>query len=284
MANVGIVTDSIACLPPEIIKEYDIRTVPVALNINGKPYRDGVDIKPEGFWKMFNEVKEFTTGAPALSEYTDIISELAKTSDGIVGIFVSKALSAIGEAAVQAADLMKKESPDLNIEIVDSRTAAGAQGFLVEEAAKAAREGKSVQEIVQLVKDIIPKVKFATAMETLKYLIKSGRAPKTAYMGELFQVKPIIGMLNNTGEVENLGRARGWDKAKAKLLDIIAENIGSSQNVRFNVHYTNSIEDGEKLKQMVIDRFNPPDIYFTSYTPVMAGHTGPVMAVSFFHQ
>jgi DegV family protein with EDD domain len=283
MANVGIITDSIACLPPEIIKEYDIRTVPVALNINGKPYRDGVDIKPDGFWEIFDEVKEFTTGAPALSEYTDIISDLAKTSDGIVGIFVSHALSAIGEAAVQAADLMKKENPNLNIEIIDSRTAAGAQGFLVEEAAKAAREGKSVSEIVQIIKDTIPKVKFTTAMETLKYLIKSGRAPKTAYMGELFQVKPIIGMLNNTGEVENLGRARGWDKAKSKLLDIISENIGSSQNVRFNVHYTNSIEDGEKLKQMVVDRFNPSDIYFTPYTPVMAGHTGPVIAVSFFY-
>ena len=284
MANVGIVTDSIACLPPEIIKEYDIRTVPVALNINGKPYRDGVDIEPEGFWKIFDDVKEFTTGAPALSEYTDILYDLAKTSDGIVGIFVSQALSAIGEAAVQAADLMKKDNPDMNIEIIDSRTAAGAEGFLVEEAAKAAREGKNVSEVVQIVKDNITKVKFTTAMETLKYLIKSGRAPKTAYMGELFQVKPIIGMLNNTGEVENLGRARGWDKAKGKLLDIIAETIGPSQNVRFNVHYTNSIEDGEKLKQMVIDRFNPSDIYFTPYTPVMAGHTGPVMAVSFFHQ
>jgi DegV family protein with EDD domain len=284
MAKVGIVTDSIACLPPEIIKEFDIRTVPVALNINGKPYRDGVDIEPEGFWKMFDEVKEFTTGAPALSEYTEILSNLAKTSDGIVGIFVSQALSAIGEAAVQAADLMKKENPDLNIEIVDSRTAAGAQGFLVEEAAIAAKAGKNVSEVAQVVKDTIPKVKFATAMETLKYLIKSGRAPKTAYMGELFQVKPIIGMLNNTGEVENLGRARGWDKALVKLLDIVAETIGSSQSVRFNVHYTNSIEDGGKLKQMVVDRFNPSDIYFTPYTPVMAGHTGPVMAVSFYHQ
>jgi len=284
MANVGIVTDSIACLPPEILKEYDIRTVPVALNINGKPYRDGVDIEPEGFWKIFDEVKEFTTGAPALTEYTEILSDLAKTSDGIVGIFVSKALSAIGEAAVQAADLMKQENPDLNIEIVDSRTAAGAQGFLVEEAAKAAKAGKSVSEVVQVVKDTIPKVKFTTAMETLKYLIKSGRAPKTAYMGELFQVKPIIGMVNNTGEVENLGRARGWDKALVKLLDIVSEYIGSGKDVRFNVHYTNSIEDGEKFKQMVIERFNPKDVYFTSYTPVMAGHTGPVMAVSFFHQ
>lgn len=284
MANVGIVTDSIACLPPEIIKKYDIRIIPVPLNINGKPYRDGVDIKPEGFWEIFGEVKEFTTGAPALSVYTDMFSDIASTYDGIVATFVSQGLSAIGEAAVQAADLMKKENPSLNIEIIDSRTAAGAEGFLVEEAAKAAKEGKSFVEVAQVVKDTIPKVKFATAMETLKYLIKSGRAPKTAYMGELFQVKPIIGMVNNTGEVENLGRARGWDKALVKLLDIISENIGSSQTVRFNVHYTNSIEAGGKLKQMVIDRFNPSDVYFTPYTPVMAGHTGPVMAVSFYHQ
>ncbi len=284
MAKVGIVADSIACLPPEVIKKYDIRIVPVALNINGKPYRDGVDIDADGFWKIFSEVKEFTTGAPALSEYTDILSDLNKTSEGIVGIFVSKGLSAIGEAAVQAVDIMKKDNPDLNIEIVDSRTAAGAEGFLVEEAAKAADEGKSVSEVVQVIKDTIPRVKFVTAMETLKYLIKSGRAPKTAYMGELFQVKPIIGMVNNTGEVENLGRARGWEKTQSKLLDLIAEYGGSGQDTKFNVHYTNSIEDGERLKQMVMDRFKPSEVYFTSYTPVMAGHTGPVMAVSFYHQ
>ncbi|MBN2240954.1 MAG: DegV family protein [Dehalococcoidales bacterium] len=282
MSNVGIVTDSIACLPPEIIEKYDIRVVPVALNINGKPYRDGVDIKYEEFWKMFPEIKEFTTGAPALSEYVDIYTELLKTADSIVGIFVSFGLSAIGEAAVQAADMMKKENPELKIEIIDSRTAAGAEGFMVEEAAKAAAEGKSMEEIIQLVKDTIPRVKFVTSMETLKYLIKSGRAPKTAYMGELFQVKPIIGMLNNTGEVENVGRARGWDKAQAKMLDIVAEQVGGEKNIRFNVHYTNSIEDAERFKKMVMERFNVTDPYFTGYTPVMSGHTGPVLAVSFY--
>ena len=104
MAKVGIVADSIACLPPEIIKEYGIRILPVALNINGKPYRDGVDIDPDGFWKIFPGIKEFTTGAPALTEYTDILSELSKTTDSIVCTFVSAALSAIHEAAVQASD------------------------------------------------------------------------------------------------------------------------------------------------------------------------------------
>jgi DegV family protein with EDD domain len=136
MAKVGIVTDSISCLPPEKINEYDIRVVPVALNINGRPYRDGMDIDSDGFWKMFPELKEFTTGAPALSEYMDILKDLSKTADEIISIFVSKALSAIGEAAVQAVDLLKKENTRINIQIVDSRTAAGAEGFIVEEVAR----------------------------------------------------------------------------------------------------------------------------------------------------
>ena len=282
MAKVGIVTDTIACLPPEIVKEYDIRIVPVALNINGKPYRDSVDINQEEFWKMFPDVKEFTTAAPALSEYTDIFSDLSKTTGNIAAIFVSKALSAIGEVAVQAAEMLKKDYPGVNIEIVDSRTAAGAQGFIVEEMAKAAQEGRSLDEVVRVANDMIPRVKFVTAMETLKYLIKSGRAPKTAYMGELFQVKPIIGMVSNTGLVENLGRARGKDKAMFKLLDIMEEQLGSSQPIKINVHYTDSVEDGEKLKRMVAEKFSNAEIYFTPYTPVMSGHTGPVIAVSFY--
>lgn len=282
MTKVGIITDSITCLPQEKIEEFDIRIVPVALNINGKPYRDGVDIDPDGFWKMFPDMKEFTTGAPALSEYIDILTGLSKNTDQIIGIFVSKGLSAIGEAAIQASELFKKDNPGVNIEIVDSRTAAGAQGFVVEETARAAQADKSLAEVVQVANDTIPKAKFVTAMETLKYLIKSGRAPKTAYIGELFQVKPLIGMVNNTGLVENLGRARGWEKAQQKMLAIMEEQIDTSQPLKVNVHYTNSIEAGEQFKQMVTNQFDCAETYFTPYTPVMSGHTGPVIAVSFY--
>ncbi|MDD5435892.1 MAG: DegV family protein [Nitrospira sp.] len=282
MTKVGIITDTIACLPPEVIKKHDIRIVPVALNINGKPYRDSIDINPEAFWKLFPEIKEFTTGAPALSEYISIFSDLSRETNNIAAIFVSKALSAIGEAAKQAADMLKKENPAVNIEIVDSRTAAGAEGFIVEEMAKASLEGKSLEEVIQAGKDMIPRVKFVTAMDTLKYLIRSGRAPKTAYMGELFQVKPIIGMLNNTGLVENLGRARGKDKAVSRLLEIMKEQLDGSQPVKINVHYTDSIDEGKKLKELVASKYNNTEIYFSPYTPVMAGHTGPVVAISFY--
>ena len=282
MAKVGIVTDSIACLPPEKAKEYGIKIVPLALNINGKPYRDQIDIIPDDFWKMFKDIKEFTTGAPPLTEFTVIFEELSRTTSDIACTFVSKGLSGTYEAAVQARDLFKKEHPNINIELVDSRTAAGAQGFIAMEMAQAARAGNSLAEVVKVANDTIPRVKFVTAMETLKYLIKSGRAPKTAYMGELFQVKPIIGMVNNTGIVENLGRARGKEKTLARVLELMAEHVKAGQSISVNVHYTDSMENGEALKKLVTAKFNCKEVYLTPYTPTMAGHTGPVIAVSFF--
>lgn len=282
MAKVGIVTDSISCLAPEKVKEYGIKVVPVSLIINGKTYRDLVDLSNDDFWKMWPEVKEFSTGAPALAEYTKIFDELSQTADNIACTFVSKALSATSEAALQARDLFQREHPQIKIEIIDSRTAAGAQGFITLEMARAAEAGKNLTEVMQVANEMIPRVRFVCALETLKFLIKIGRAPKTAYMGELFQVKPIIGMVNNTGLVENLGRARGMEKTMAKLVELMEPYIDRNKPLHINVHYSNSIDDGEKLKKLVTSKFQASEFYFTPYSPVMCGAVGPVIAIAFY--
>lgn len=282
MSKVGIVTDTINCLPPESIKEFDIHVVPLALSINGKAYRDQVDLTPDEFWKMFKDIKEFSTGASSLNEFISTFTELGKTTDSIVCIVVSKALSATHEFATQAKEAVKAENPNVNIEIIDSKTAAGAQGFIVLEAAHAAQAGKNLDEVVQIIREMMPRVKFGVAMDTLKYLMKSGRAPKTAVIGELLQVKPIIGMVNQTGLVENLGRARGKQKAMLKLIDLVKEYADTSKPLHLIVHYTDRIEDGEELKRMATSQLNCAEVHMTPYTPVMAGHTGPVVALSFY--
>ena len=148
MAKVGIVTDTISCLPPEVIKEYGIGIMPIALAINGKPYRDQVEITPDEFWKIFPEMKEFTTGAPAMGDFTSVLADLAKSTDSIMCTFVAKALSATHEAAVQAVEIFKSENSGINIEIVDSNTATGAQGFIVLEAARAAARHPRVRRLL----------------------------------------------------------------------------------------------------------------------------------------
>lgn len=282
MAKVRIVTDTIACVDPAKIEEFNISLIPVLLNIDGKSYRDMVDISPDEFWKIFPSVKEFGTAAPSPADYVKVFDELIQTTDNIACVFVSKALSATYESAIQARNLFIKEHPDIKIEVIDSRSASGAEGFVALEMARAAEAGENITNVVNVANEMIPRVRYVTALDTLKFLIKIGRAPKTAYMGELFQVKPIIGMVNNTGEVENLGRARGTDKAMLKMIDLMESYVDKNKPVHVNVHYSNSVENGEKLKKLVAERFNPVESYFTPFSVVMGGAVGPVLSIAFY--
>ncbi|MFQ5996864.1 MAG: DegV family protein [Dehalococcoidales bacterium] len=282
MSKVGIVTDTISCLPKEIVKQYGIRIVPTGLVIDGKLYRDD-ELSNDEFWKLFYAVNgQTTTNAVTPGDFATVFSDLAKTTDSIVVIVVSKALSATHQSAVQASEMVKSEHPNLKIEVLDSKTAAGAQGFIVLEAARAAEAGKNFEEVVQLAKDMVPKVRFITAMDTLKYLIRSGRAPKTAVIGDILQVKPIIGMVSGTGLVENLGRVRGKKKALAKITEMAKEYIDPDKPVHVMFHYTDGIAAGEELKELVTSQLDCAEVYLTPYTPVMASATGPVVAMAFY--
>ena len=282
MSKTGIVTDTTSCLPPELVKEYGIRIMPVGLVIGGKHYQD-TDLTNEEFWQLFYAANGSTsTTAVSPGDFASVFEELSKSCDSIACIVVSKALSATFTAATQGKELVREKNPEIKIEIVDSRTSAGALGFVVIETARAARAGKSFNEVVQVANDMIPRVKFVTAMDTLKYLIKSGRAPKTAVIGDLLGVKPIIGMVSNTGLVENLGRVRGKQKALAKIVELAREHIEPGKPVHAMFHYTDGVAAGETLREMITSQIDCEEVYLTPYTPVMASATGPVVAFAFY--
>lgn len=282
MPKVGIVTDTTSCVPPELVKEYDIHIVPVGLVIGGQHYKD-TDLTNDEFWQLFYAVNgATTTTAASPGDFVSIFEELSKSTDSIVCIVVSKALSATFEAATQGRETVKEKKPGVNIEIVDSKTAAGALGFIVMEAARAARDGKSLKEVAQVANDMIPRVKFITAMNTLKYLVRTGRAPKTAVIGDLLGVKPIIGMVSNTGLVENLGRVRGKQKSLVKIAELAKQHIEPGKKVHAMFHYTDGIAAGETLRDIITSQIDCDEVYLTPYTPVMASATGPVVAFAFY--
>ncbi|MFC1861379.1 DegV family protein [Chloroflexota bacterium] len=283
MSRVGIVTDSTNCLSPEIIKEYDIRVVPMVVVIEGKSYRDLVDITPAEFYPLFKGLKEMpTTSAASPGDFTNAFAELARVTDSIVCIVVSKILSATFGAAEQARETVQSENHGLKIEIVDSKNSQGALGFIALEAARAAQAGKSLAEVVAVAQDMVPRVKYVAVLDTLKYLMKLGRAPKTAIIGEVLQVKPFIGMVGGTGLVESLGKTRGKQKAMVKMVDMVKDYVDSDKPLHVIVHYSDRIEEGEELKKLVTSKYNCTEVYMTEYTPVMASATGPMVGVAFY--
>lgn len=281
--KVGVVTDSTNCLPTELIKEYNIGVAPVHIIIEGKDYRDQIDITPAEFYRMFRGLKKMpTTNAVSPGDFANVFIEQSKTADSIVCLPLSKALGATYESAVKAGEAVMSENPGLNIEVIDSKTCVGALGFIVLEAARAAQAGKSLDEVVKVVQDMVPRVKYFLVLDTLKYLIKSGRAPKTAMIGDLLQVKPITGIVKDTGLMDMLGRERGKQKALRKAVDMVKNYIDTDKPIQAMVHYSEHIEEGEQLREMVTASYNCAEVYLTELTPVMSCHTGPMVGLSFY--
>jgi DegV family protein with EDD domain len=282
MSKVAIVTDTIACLPSELIQQYFITVVPIFLIINGKSYRDQLDMSNEDFWKQFDTMQSFSTNAAVPGDFVNSFKKAGRETNDIVCTLVSKAMSATYQSAVQARDLLKAEKSPLNIEIVDSRSAIGAEGFVALEGARAAQAGKSMADVIQVMQDTVKRAKWVNSLETTKYIIKIGRAPKTVPTEVFLQVKPMISQLHNTGVVEDAGIAKSKAESFQKMVDLIGQNSDLSRPLKVMVHYTNNIEHGKQLMEMIKTRYNVAEIYLSPYTAVLCGTTGPCNAISFY--
>jgi len=283
VAQVSIVTDSSSCLPPELIKEYDIRVAPLGLVINGKAHRDQVDITSKEYHRIYTSLKSIpTTTATPIGDFVDIFTNLGEITNNIVCVVLSKGLSATWESANKAREILCEKKPGINIEIVDSKTTTGALGFVVLEAARAARADKKFDEVVQVAQNMVSRVKFILALDTLKYLIKSGRAPKGALVANLLQVKPIVGMVSMTGLVESLGKVIGKHKSFLRVADMLKEYVDTNKPLHLIVHYSNDITDGEKLKELITSRLKCVEVYMTPITPVVACTGGPLAGIAFY--
>jgi uncharacterized protein len=282
MSKVAVVTDTVASIPQELIKSLGIRVVPMGFMLDGQKYRDQVDMHPDEFWVRFKTMKKFTSFAPTPGEFVDVLEQANRETDDIAVVVISKALSACYQSALQAREIIKMRKPLLNIEIIDSRAFTGSEGFIGIEGARAAQSGKSLAEVAQIMRNMVSRVKSVGCLETLKYLIRSGRAPKVAYLGELIGIKPIVGGVDGSGLVQSLGNAKGKPKCFDRIVQMIGEYSDTTQPLHVMVNYTNSIDDGKQVLEMVKARYNPVESYLTFQSPLSGAHTGPILVISFY--
>jgi len=257
--------------------------VPVGMVIDGNPYRDLVDITLDEFLGMVDSLeKEPTTTAANPGDFINVFTELTESTDSIVCILVSKILTATQESAYQARRLIRAEHPELNIEIIDSKTSAGALGFIVLEAARAAQQNKSLQEVVAVAQDMVFRVVYLAALDTLKYLMRIGRAPRVTSIGEMLNVKPIIGFVDDTGLIDVVARVRGTRKSLATLVELVEKYVDTDKPIHAMVHYTNGLEQVEELKDLLVSRYNCVEMYLTRLSPVMVSAAGPLVGLSVY--
>jgi DegV family protein with EDD domain len=212
------------------------------------------------------------TSVPPPAAFADAYNKLSEKTNEIVVVCLTSKLSATYQVALQAVGLLKKRC---RIEVLDSQWAVMAQGFIAIAAARAARAGASLDEVVDAARHTMRRVDMVAAFDTLEYLERGGRIGKAqAFLGSLLKVNPIICMKN--GEVHPLARERSRVRAIDYLYNFVA-NFGNVEGLA--VEYATDSDEADKLVQRLHSKYPQVSIYLTRTSPVIGTHTGPGLIV-----
>ena len=265
--SIAIVTDSTADLPQEVTRELNIHVVPNILIIEGKEYKDGVDISRREFYELLPQLKIPPTTATASSgTYNNLYEELFDQGfQHIISIHVSKQFSGVLNAASIGAEPFGDK-----IHVVDSEQVTMGQGFQVLDAAQAAKEKDSVYSILERLNELRSRIRIFAMLDTLEYLHRSGRVSwARARIGSLLRVKPFVEVTG--GQAIRIGDVRTRLKGVERLLTLL-KDLGPLENLA--VLHSNAEDDARKLLAAYGNEI-PANPFIINVTTTIGTHVGP---------
>jgi DegV family protein with EDD domain len=267
--TIRIITDSNCDLPPDIVQEYGITVVPMYINIGSKSYLDGVEMSRQEFYEGLPHFEAHPmTSVPGPGAFVEIYERLAaEGATEILAIHISSSLSAM----VNSARLAAEEWDDLPVTVVDSGNLTLGTGLQVVAAAKAAAEGRSLSEILDLLEDLASRTFCYAALDTVEFLRRSGRLSRfQSSLASVLQIKPLLKM--NNGEVE-MERVRTRQRALDRVIELVDE-LGALEDLAL-VH-THAPERAEALRHRAAALFTGHGAPLSAeVTPVIGAHIGP---------
>jgi DegV family protein with EDD domain len=276
MPKVAVVTDSCATIPEALLESLNIHWVPYYMHRGKEVLRDLVTVHREQFYRWLPTASELpTTASPGPGDYVELYQRLAQEEgvEEIISIHMTSKGSGAYQAAKVAQSMVAEMLPELRIAVIDTLNVSMCQGWMVIEAARAALEGKSLADIVALVKGMIPLTHMIQTADTLRYLYMGGRIGRAKHLlGSLLNIKPLIGM--EDGVIVALGQARSRKQAYAKMVDMVEAAVGQGKIKVAYVHAA-AREEAEAIRSRLEARLNVVESLVAELTPVLGVHTGP---------
>jgi DegV family protein with EDD domain len=274
--SVGVVTDSTAYLPAELVRggSVPITVVPLHVVMGGKEYREGVDVTLADLSAALRSFTPLSTSRPAPQEFLEAYEAAAASgATEIVSIHISSAMSGTG----QSAELAAAQAP-VPVTVVDSRSLGMAMGFAVLSAAEAAAAGRSSAEVAQVARRRAAGAKVAFYVDTLEYLRRGGRiGAASAMLGSAFAIKPILTLTD--GSIRPLERVRTSSRALSRLADVIAdaaEDMAAAGGVDIAVQHLDSAARAETLAATLRERVPQAGVVVVAELGAVVGaHVGP---------
>jgi DegV family protein with EDD domain len=266
-------------LSKEQMGDLNIHVIPLTVTLDGKSYRERVDIEPEEFYRLLSASDSLpVTSQPSPGDIVDIYRQLADDPE-IFSIHISSGLSGTVNAAQLAADML----PEANITVVDTKTLSVAAGWQVEAAARAAKAGWSKEKIIELMGKISAASDSLYTLKELKYLIHGGRiSHMKGLLASLLNIKPFIGVEKEGGTYVQLGQVRTFKRAMAGIVEHMVKQHGHGSSLRVQVRHSNNPEAAETLHGLIDQSFDCAWLPTDTISLVLGAHTGPSLVAAAF--
>ncbi len=276
MPRIAIVTDSTASIPEDLINELNIHWVPYYIHRGQEVLRDLVSIQRDTFYTWLPYARELPkTASPGPGDYITIYETLANAGvEEIVSIHMTSKASGAYQAAMAAKSMVAEMLPKLRVEVVDTLNVSMCQGWIVIESARSALAGKSVNQILQQIGDMIPITTMIQTADTLKYLYMGGRIGKAKHMlGSLLNIKPLISMQD--GEIIPVGQAHSRGEAYRSIARLVEKAVGSKGKIKVAYVHAAAREEALRLREIVEERVIAVETLVAELSPALGVHSGP---------
>lgn len=270
MKEIVIYSDSTCDLSDELIKENNIKILPLYVTFDQEVYKDRIDLNPEELYKKVEQKNKLPkTSTASVGDFIKLFEEETKDGNELIMFTIGSGFSSTYQNALLAKDTMNTDK----VEIIDSQNLSTGVGLQVLKACKLKNEGKSIEEIKEELSKITPKVRSKFAVESLEYLHKGGRCSGASRLfGTLLQIKPVIGVTDGKMDVEV--KTRGKRKALEYMLTDIIEKKGQVDEDCIMITHTYADAEAEELKARLSEEFPNAKIEITNAGCVISSHCG----------
>jgi len=279
-AKVHVVTDSACDLPPEIIREWDISVVPLVVRFGSEVYTDD-ELSTDAFWERAAGPEPPYSSQPPVGAFEKVFEQAIQAEKQVVCITVTSKHSGTFNSASTAAQRFGDA-----VHVFDSLSLSVGEGMLTIAAAKAAREGHSAEEIVEILTELRDRLQVFILLDTLEHLRRGGRADRFIRALDLvastFNIKPIINVVD--GELRLMSVVRSFRTGLERLLQSV-EELGPVEGL--GVIHTRRREMAIEIADTLASRLDFPreEILVREACSALSSHAGAgTIGVAIFSQ
>ena len=268
-----IIMDSTSDLPKNIIEKYDIDILPLRVYVDNKEYLDKITILVEQVYDLMRKGISPKTSLPSPGEIYNLFSKYASRGEDFIYYSFSSELSATYQTSKIIIEELKKEYPNVKMEVIDTKAGSLASGLIVLQGAKLSEAGVSFEEIVSISKENTENIEHIFTIDDLSWLLKGGRISKgSAIIGSVLNIKPILDV--EKGKIAVIGKIRGRERALTTVADIVQERIKKFPNQIIGITHADDIKAALKMKDILTEKIGYSNVILEKIGSVLGSHLG----------